>query len=86
VTLNYPNVSWHAEVTFNEDGTTKYIEPDSGAEDLYLNYGVWSISANQVHWDIGVGSDNYVYDGTLNTANHTMSGTHATGTWSAVEK
>lgn len=77
--------TWHADVTFNSDGTTRYDEPESPG--AYLTYGKWSITKDQIHWDIGF-DDDYIFDGTV--TGNTMSGTFVYGgetkTWSAVKK
>jgi len=79
------NNSWHADVVFNSDGTTKYDEPDSPG--VYLSYGVWTMTGNNIHFGIGL-DPNYVFDGTI--VGNTMSGTFkfgtATKTWSAIKK
>lgn len=79
------STSWHADVTFYSNGTTKYDEPSYPG--LYLSYGKWSLSGNQIHWDIGPGSS-YIFDGTIK--DNSMSGTFVyvgeTKTWSAIKK
>lgn len=79
------STTWHADVTFLPDGTTRYDEPDFPG--LYLSYGKWSLISNKIHWDIGPG-DSYVFDGTV--IGDTMSGTFvyagAIKTWSAVRR
>ncbi len=77
--------TWHADVTFYEDGTTKYDEPANPG--VYLTYGTWSLNNNQIHWDIGLGSS-YIFDGTIK--DYSMSGTFVYAgeikTWSAIKK
>lgn len=77
--------SWHADVTFNANGTTKYDEPEFPG--VYLTYGVWSTNNNSIHWSMGMDPD-YIYNGTI--TGNTMSGTFIyngeTKTWSAVKR
>lgn len=80
--------SWHADVTFYADGTTKYDEPaNPGA---YLSYGTWTLTDDKIHWvlDSSVPSNSYIFDGTV--INNTMSGTYTfnsgTQPWTAVKK
>lgn len=86
VTLIYsPTDQWHADVTFFENGTTKYDEPASPG--VYLTYGVWSIRDNKIHWNIGF-KDSYIFDGTIE--GNKMSGTYIYGseprTWNAIKR
>lgn len=79
------NTFWHADVTFNADGTTKYDEPDYPG--IYLKHGVWSRNNDQIHWDIGNKTD-FIYDGTI-TGNKMIGTFYANGasrTWNAVKK
>lgn len=87
VLINNGNSSWHADVTFYADGTTKYDEPANPG--VYLSYGTWTITDDKIHWDVDPTLDpNYVFDGTI--VNNTMSGTYVFNTetpaWSAVKK
>jgi hypothetical protein len=81
------NSSWHADLTFYADGTTKYDEPaNPGA---YLSYGTWTLTDDKIHWVLDPSIiPNYVFDGII--TNNTMSGTYVfnanTETWSAVIK
>lgn len=84
VTIQYTTTSsWHADVTFNANGKTKYDEPT--APGVYLSYGDWTLKDNKINWNIGM-KDNYIFEGTI--TNNTMSGTFfsngATRTWSAI--
>jgi hypothetical protein len=77
--------SWHADITFNEDGTTKYDEPaDPGS---YLSYGTWTLTGSKIHFGIGL-DPNFIFDGTI--SGNSMSGTFVSGTetktWSAVKR
>jgi hypothetical protein len=85
VTLGQSPNQWHADVTFYENGTTKYDEPANPG--MYLTYGVWSTNGNLIHWSIGLDPD-YIFDGTI--AGDNMSGTYVwasqTVTWSAVKR
>jgi hypothetical protein len=80
------STSWHADVTFYADGKTKYDEPASPG--AYLTYGIWNLTNDKIHFDIGLGTS-YIFDGTI-TDNSKMSGTFVYGgttkTWSAVIK
>lgn len=79
-------VSWHADVIFYENGTTKYDEPDSPG--LYTTYGTWSLSETTLSYDMDAsdGSNNYVFTGTISGTN--MNGTYSFGietkSWHAV--
>ena len=77
--------SWHADITFNADGTSKYDEPsDPGA---YLSYGTWTLTNNKIHFSIGL-DPNYIFDGTV--VGNTVSGTYIFGAgtkvWSGVKR
>jgi len=81
-------ISWHADVTFNEDGTTVYDEPDYPG--LYLKNGTWSLSGNALTYDLDSSEDentHYQFAGTLSA--NTMSGTFSFGTethlWTATK-
>ena len=77
--------SWHADVTFNADGTTKYDEPDSPG--VYLRYGKWSIDNNKIHWDIGFPGF-YIFDGivTGNSMNGKFLYSGTLRNWSAIKR
>jgi len=70
--------SWHADVTFNADGTTIYDEPTSPG--TYLTNGTWSLNGNILTYDMdsSLTSTSYQFTGTL--LNNTMSGTYTFGT------
>jgi len=86
VTVVYDTATtWHADVTFNADGTTKYDEPS--APGVYLSYGTWTLTGDKIHFGIGMDPD-MVFDGTV--TGNTMSGSFVSGgktrTWSAVKR
>jgi len=76
---------WHANVTFNADGTTKYDEPDNPG--LYLTYGVWSMNNDHIRWSMGL-DPNYIFKGSV--FENTMSGSFVFGgltkNWIAVKR
>jgi uncharacterized protein (TIGR02145 family) len=79
--------SYHADVTFYADGTTKYDEPSSPGS--YLSYGTWTLTDDKIHWVLDSSRPNiYLFDGTV--INNTMSGTYTFASdnlpWSAVKK
>lgn len=83
VTIYFNNSnSWHANVTFNTGGITKYDEPSNPG--AYLTYGKWITNNDQIHWSIGLDPD-YIFDGVI--IGDKMSGTFVyngeTKTWSA---
>lgn len=64
--------SWHADVIFNEDGTTVYDEPDCPG--CYTSYGIWSLDGNNLYYEKDTGETQaYVFTGTI--SENTMSGT-----------
>ena len=74
------NSSWHADVTFYPDGTTRYDEPaDPGT---YLSFGTWSIEGNILYYIMDssdpVGTA-YHFTGTLSC--NTMNGTYTFPGW-----
>lgn len=83
--------SWHADVTFNSDGTTVYDEPIS--PETWLFNGTWSLNGNILTYDMDSSDDpatddnTYQFTGTL--SGNTMSGTYTLGTeiksWSATK-
>jgi hypothetical protein len=86
--IHSSTVSWHADVTFNEDGTTVYDEPDFPGQ--YLTNGTWSISDNTLTYDMDSSDDSntsYQFVGPL--SGNTMSGTYSFGTetknWTATK-
>jgi hypothetical protein len=85
ICIHSETVQWHADVTFYENGTTKYDEPSEPG--IYLSFGVWSMNGNQVHWSMGL-DPNYIFDGTV--TGDTMSGTYVLGnetkTWTATKR
>lgn len=83
----YPHYNWHADVTFNEDGSTKYQEPDSTGG--FLEFGTWSLDENKIHYVLDKQLEpDYVCDGLI--VENTMSGTYVHNgqnyPWSAVKK
>ncbi len=73
--------SWHADVTFYADGTTRYDEPATPG--LYLSYGTWSIKGNILYYIMDssdpVGTA-YHFTGKLSCT--TMNGTYTFPGWS----
>ncbi len=70
--------SWHADVTFNADGTTVYDEPSSPG--TFLTNGTWSLNGNILTYDMDSSSTNTSYQFTGTLLNNTMSGTYTFGT------
>ncbi|NEM98180.1 hypothetical protein [Pontibacter burrus] len=71
-------IEWYADVAFKADGTTVYDEPD--APGVYLTYGTWKVTGNQLTYDMDAADDNprnYVLTGTFNADK--MSGTFTHG-------
>jgi hypothetical protein len=82
-------ISWHANVTFNADGTTKYDEPDSPG--TYLNIGKWKIANNILTFALkgDYTATSYVYTGITSSTGLTGTfnfGTDAPKVWTAVLK
>lgn len=79
------NANWHADVTFNTDGTTTYDEPEYPG--LYTSHGKWSMIDDKLHWSIGL-DPNYIFDGLV--SENKMSGSFIFGgkkrNWSAIKK
>jgi len=77
------NTSWHADVTFNTDGSTVYDEPANPGD--YTVYGTWSLNGNTLTYNADTSStsdpDYYIFTGTL--SGNTMSGTY---TWDVQDK
>jgi hypothetical protein len=77
--------SWHADITFNADGTTKYDEPSNPG--VYLSYGTYTLTGDKIHFGIGM-DPSYVFDGTI--TGNSMTGTYLFGsetkTWTAVKR
>lgn len=78
------NTSWHADVTFNSDGTTWYEEPNGGSQAI----GTWLLNGNTLSYNLGgdPNATSYVFTGTF--FENTMSGTYTFDndpdkTWSA---
>lgn len=66
------DTSWHADVIFNEDGTTVYDEPECPG--CYTSYGIWELNGNELYYEMDEGMTNaYVFTGTI--SENTMSGT-----------
>ena len=86
--IHNENVSWHADVIFNDDGTSVYDELEYPGQ--YMVYGTWTMSGNELTWDMGADQNkiNYQFTGTL--SGNSMSGTYVFGdlarTWSATPK
>jgi hypothetical protein len=88
VNFNEDNI-WHADVTFYEDGTALYDEPDFPG--YYTQHGTWTVEDNVLHYVMdssgGMG-DSYVFTGII--SGNTMSGTFTWADmikpWSAVLK
>lgn len=89
-TINYVGknkVKWNADVTFNEDGTTVYDEPESPG--AYLTKGTWSLEGNNLTYNFDSEDPNrsdMIFKGVI--SEKTMSGTWSYGkatTWSAIE-
>lgn len=86
--IHNENVSWHADVIFNDDGTSVYDELEYPGQ--YMAYGTWTMSGNELTWDMGADQNkiNYQFTGTL--SGNSMSGTYVFGdlarTWSATPK
>lgn len=79
---------WHADVTFNEDGTTVYDEPDFPG--TYTTYGTWSLDENTLSYDLDSSDDsNTIYQFTGTLIKNSMEGTYSFGsenkTWSATK-
>lgn len=76
---------WHADVTFNANGTTKYDEPSSPG--VYLTYGTWTLTGDKIHFGIGL-DPAYIFDGII--IGNNMNGTYTFGTdtktWSALKR
>ena len=79
---------WHADVTFNEDGTTVYDEPDFSG--TYTTYGTWSLDENTLNYDLDSSEDSntrYQFKGII--TKNSMEGTYNFGsenkTWSATK-
>ncbi|MFO7842759.1 MAG: hypothetical protein R6V16_03030 [Bacteroidales bacterium] len=70
------NTSWHADVTFNADGSTVYDEPASPGQ--YTTYGTWELNGNTLTYDMDTSAtsdpDDYIFTGTV--SGNTMSGTY----------
>lgn len=78
--------TWHADVTFHADGTAFYTEPDNPG--VYDTWGTWSLSGDQLSYDMlgsGSGGDYYL---TGTVGNGVMDGTYTWGAdnrpWEAV--
>ena len=65
--------TWHADVDFYEDGTTRYDEPESPG--LFTTYGVWSLDGNELWYDLGASDDQSFYVFTGDLTENSMSGT-----------
>jgi len=79
------NISWHADVIFNEDGTTVYDEPDAPGQ--FTSYGIWSLNGNELYYEMVEGmTSGYVFTGEI--VENNMSGTWNFGAlikqWTAV--
>lgn len=48
--LHSETLTWHADVTFYEDGSAFYTEP--AAPGVYDYWGVWSLEENRLHYDM----------------------------------
>ncbi len=72
--------SWHADVTFYADGTTRYDEPATPG--LYLSFGTWSMEGNILYYIMDssdpVGTA-YHFTGKLSC--NTMNGTYTFPGW-----
>ncbi len=79
--IHSETISWHADVSFNSDGTTVYDEPEyPGA---YLTNGTWLLSGNALQYDLDASDDpatddkKYQFTGML--SGNTMAGTYTFG-------
>lgn len=85
--LHSSTTSWHADVTFNADGTTVYDEPNNPG--VYLTRGTWLLNGNVLTYDMDSSSSNTSYQFTGTLSGNTMSGTYTFGTgnknWSATK-
>lgn len=88
--IEYDSItSWHADVNFYDDGTTKYDEPSSPG--AYTTYGTWTLNGNTLYYDMDATDTTdafYQFTGTL--SGNTMSGTwtwqgQPDKPWNAVE-
>lgn len=83
VTIIYSSaLSWHANVTFFADGTTKYDEPDSPG--VFTSYGAWTLTGDKIHWYLDKAREaNWSFDGTV--TDNTITGTFspAARVWTA---
>lgn len=75
-----PANTWHADVTFNADGTTVYDEP--AYPGVYLTYGTWSLNGNTLNYDLDSSSSSTSYQFTGTLSQNTMNGTFTFGTTS----
>lgn len=87
--IHSSTISWHADVIFYADGTTKYDEPDAPGE--YTTYGTWSLTDGELYYDMDSSdpaNTAYIFSGTF--TEDVMSGTYSFGaetkTWTAMEK
>jgi hypothetical protein len=79
------NVSWHADITFNEDGTYTYDQPSDPG--YFLNHGTWTLDGDVIKFGVAL-SPYCTFTGTVsgNTIKGTYSYTTGTKDWSAVKK
>lgn len=78
------NLTWHADVTFNADGTTVYDEPDFPG--MYTTYGTWTLEGNTLTYIMDPEMSVYHFTGTI--TENTMAGTYTFGpdrNWSATK-
>lgn len=76
--LHSDDITWHADVTFYEDGTAFYTEPV--APGVYDMWGTWSMDGNILTYKLDAENENpqsYVLTGTVGENN--MSGTYTFG-------
>lgn len=82
------NNTWHANVIFYTNGTTKYDEPSELG--LYTTYGTWTLKGNILSYDFDSSdTDNTSYQFTGTLQNNTMTGTYTWGSmpvkhWTAI--
>lgn len=84
-----PHQTWHADVTFNIDGTTVYHDATSPS-DTYLIYGTWMITRDRLLYDLESDiKDNNDFHFTGTFTGNTLSGTYTYGVendkeWTAI--
>ena len=85
ISITDSNSFWHADVTFNADGTTIYTEPNSGNQPFI---GSWSLNDNTLEYELYSSTTEPIFLGVLfeNAMNGTFSLNNETVlTWEAIK-